>query len=299
VTFTGSFTDPDLGDAWTATVDFGDGAGPQPLALNADHTFSVVHTYLKNGTYPAALLVQDKDGGASSATGTLNVQTFALEADPLNPGRTALFVGGTSANDTISVGSGTSPGSLTLTVNGTNFGTLAPPAGTSFSRVVVYGLAGDDTITVASSVTISAWLYGGAGNDKLTGGSGNDVLIGGDGNDNLAGGAGRDLLIGGAGGDTLTGWDNTQEDILIAGTTSWDANAAALNAIMAEWTSTHDYTTRVNNLINGTGSPDRLNGGYFLQKGETVFDDTSNDTLNYSGLDWLFYDPARDHLHKH
>jgi len=29
----GSFHDPDLGDVWTATVDYGDGSGVQPLAI--------------------------------------------------------------------------------------------------------------------------------------------------------------------------------------------------------------------------------------------------------------------------
>jgi Ca2+-binding RTX toxin-like protein len=151
---------------------------------------------------------------------------------------------------------------------------------------------------VSSAVSVPAWLYGGDGGDKLTGGSGNDVLLGGAGNDTLTGGAGRDLLIGGDGQDQLTGSDDAQDDILIAGTTAFDANAAP-KAIMAEWTSGHDYNTRVNNLTNGSGSPDRLNGSYFLQTGQTVFNDAYTDTLSYSGLDGLFYDLSRDRLSKH
>jgi hypothetical protein len=297
--FSGSFADPDAADTWTATIDFGDGTGAQPLTLNPDHTFSVTHTYLTYATDQAVVTVQDNGGGGGSATGTVSVLRFAVESDPLNPGLTMLMVGGTAANDTISIGSSTAAGSLTLTMNNTNYGTFNPPAGASFSRVVAYGLAGNDTITVATSVTTSAWLYGGDGGDKLTGGSGNDVLVGGTGNDNLTGNAGRDLLIGGDGQDTLTGSGDTQDDVLIAGTTAFDANAAALNAIMAEWTSAHDYTTRVNNLTNGSGSPSRLNGNYFLQLGQTVFNDAYTDTLSYSGQDWLFYDSSRDHLNKH
>src|SRR5262249_40289602 len=41
----GSFTDLDPGQTWTATVDYGDGAGSQPLALNADKSFDLAHTY--------------------------------------------------------------------------------------------------------------------------------------------------------------------------------------------------------------------------------------------------------------
>jgi hypothetical protein len=296
--FTGSFTDPDSADTWTATINFGDGSGAVPLTLNPDHTFSVAHAYLTYATNQVVVTVQDNGGGSGSANGSVSVQRFALENDPLNPGMTMFAVGGTAANDNISIGSGTPAGSLTLTMNNVNYGTFAPP-GASFSRVLVYGLAGNDTITVASSVTTSAWLYGGDGDDKLTGGSGNDVLIGGAGNDNLNGGGGRDLLIGGDGADQLTGTGSNTSDILISGTTSFDANAAALNAIMAEWTSAHSYATRVNNLTNGSGSPDRLNGNYFLQNGQTVFNDAFTDTLNYTAQDWLFYDSSRDHLNKH
>jgi hypothetical protein len=297
--FSGSFADPDTADTWTATINFGDGTGAQPLTLDADHTFSVTHTYLTYATDQVVVTVRDNGGGIGSANGTVSAQRFIVESDPLNPGVLMFAVGGTAANDTISIGSGTAAGSLTLTMNNVKYGSFNPPAGGLFSRVVVYGLAGNDTITVASSVYVSAWLYGGDGSDKLTGGSGNDVLVGGAGNDTLTGGGGRDLLIGGDGSDNLTGSGDTQDDILIAGTTSFDASTAALNAIMAEWTSAHDYTTRVKNLTNGTGSSDRLNGNYFLQLGQTVFNDAYTDTLNYSGQDWLFYDTSRDHLNKH
>src|SRR5262249_50940454 len=45
---TGSFTDPGP-DTWTATVDYGDGSGVQPLALNPDQTFTLSHTYTASG----------------------------------------------------------------------------------------------------------------------------------------------------------------------------------------------------------------------------------------------------------
>ena len=52
-------------------------------------------------------------------------------------------------------------------------------------------------------------------------------------------------------------------DLLIAGTTAYDGNEAALAAIMAEWTSGRDYATRIANL-SGTGSGPRDNGSVFL-----------------------------------
>src|SRR5262249_45165041 len=139
-------------------------------------------------------------------------------------------------------------------------------------RLVAYGITGNNVIQVAGSITLSAWLYAGPGNDLLQGGGGNNVLVGGGGNDPLIAGSGRDLLIGGAGAAQLTG--NSGDDILIAGTTAFDHNQAALAAVMAEWTSARSYADRVANL-SGTGSGPRNNDNVFLiasGPNATVFD---------------------------
>jgi hypothetical protein len=101
-------------------------------------------------------------------------------------------------------------------------------------------------------------LYGGtAGNDMLTAaGTGDDILIGNGGGDTLTdSGSGMNILIGGGGGgDTLTGNGN---DILVSGATRYDsrtsANIAALDAVLAEWTSSDSYNTRINNIMSGVG----------------------------------------------
>jgi hypothetical protein len=72
-TTSGSFTDPDTGDAWTASVDYGDGSGKQPLTLNADKTFSLSHVYDDNGSYTATVTVTDKAGASGSGTATVMV----------------------------------------------------------------------------------------------------------------------------------------------------------------------------------------------------------------------------------
>lgn len=74
----GSFADPGS-DGWSATVDFGDGLGPRPLALNADKTFSVDHAYARGGTYTVTVTVND---GAGSASDTLTVTVNPLVVDP-------------------------------------------------------------------------------------------------------------------------------------------------------------------------------------------------------------------------
>ncbi|HEX5447403.1 MAG TPA: hypothetical protein VFW87_26550, partial [Pirellulales bacterium] len=148
---------------------------------------------------------------------------------------------------------------------------------------------GDDVITVASCLAINAELIAGDGNDALVGGSGKDTLVAGAGRDLLIGGRGADLLIAGSG-----------DDILIAGSTDYDANDAALMAIMADWSSADSYAQRIANLSDAafdgvSPAASRLNGNAFLlaadlgAQDETVLDDLSVDSLVAgAGQDWFF-----------
>jgi hypothetical protein len=63
----GSFTDPGA-DTWTATVDYGDGAGPQVLKLDKDGTFKLHHKYDTPGTFLVIVTVTDDDGGVGTAS---------------------------------------------------------------------------------------------------------------------------------------------------------------------------------------------------------------------------------------
>ena len=74
MTRSGNFTDPDQGQTWTATVDFGDGGGPQPLDLGAAHTFLLQHTYMAGGTFAVVVIVADSEAGAGSASFLVRVQ---------------------------------------------------------------------------------------------------------------------------------------------------------------------------------------------------------------------------------
>jgi autotransporter-associated beta strand protein len=58
----GSFSDPGA-DSWTATVDFGDGSGPQQLKLEPDKKFHLHHKYPAAGTFLVTVTVRDSDGG--------------------------------------------------------------------------------------------------------------------------------------------------------------------------------------------------------------------------------------------
>src|SRR5262249_58714181 len=116
------------------------------------------------------------------------------------------------------------------------------------------------------------------------------------GDDVLSGGSGRNIRIGGIGADTLVG--SQGNDILIGGRTVYDSNPAALaalNAILAEWSSGRDYATRVQNIRTGSGP--LLSSGFRLQAGVTVFNDADVDDLTgAAGADWFFADLGRDRV---
>jgi Ca2+-binding RTX toxin-like protein len=117
--------------------------------------------------------------------------------------------------------------------------------------------------------------------------------VGGSGNDTLTGGPGRSLLIGGLGNDTITGGGD--DDIVIGGYTTFDANAAALTALLNEWKRTDlTYQDRIDHLTGAVGGG--LNGTNYL-KSTTVNDDGVADTLlGGAGLDWFWAKLGQDSL---
>ena len=75
---TGSFGDPGA-DTWSATVNYGDGSGTQPLALSGK-SFSLSHTYADNGSYTVAVTVTETTPEA--ATGTASATVTSLNVAP-------------------------------------------------------------------------------------------------------------------------------------------------------------------------------------------------------------------------
>ncbi len=84
-TATGSFTDPDS-SSWTATVDYGDGSGQQPLTLNADNTFDLSHQYNATGTYTLTVSVTDNQGATRTVTATIGVTSASQLVLGINAG---------------------------------------------------------------------------------------------------------------------------------------------------------------------------------------------------------------------
>jgi VCBS repeat-containing protein len=274
----------DQAAGFTYAIDWGDGSPTQlvqgPSVTQVDHVFAVT------GTFTVRVTATDKDGGASapaSASAPITIRAAELQGN-------VLVVGGTPGGDTVVIKPVDGNGNLSVTVNGAGLGTFHPTG-----RIVVYAQAGNDTVQLAQSakikgniysVGVQAVLFGGDGDDTLDarGSSTDNVLSGGSGADVLWGG-GDDLLVGGLGADVLHGGGD--DDILIGGTTDFDADLAALTAILADWRRTDlSYQARVDRLsgVPGTGWT-----GPVLTAA-TVHDDAAVDQLfGEVGQDWFFY----------
>jgi hypothetical protein len=72
-TFTGAFADPDAGDTWTATVNYGDGSGKHTLSLNSAKHFTLSHGYAADGSFTVTVVVTDNSGESGTAKTTVTV----------------------------------------------------------------------------------------------------------------------------------------------------------------------------------------------------------------------------------
>jgi hypothetical protein len=146
----GSFTDPGA-DTWTATVDYGDGAGPQILSL-VGKSFSLSHLYADDDTYTVTVCVDDDDTGHGCDTVFVTVHNVAPVVDA-GSGAT-IDEGGTFSGS----GSFTDPGAdaWTATVDygdGSAVGALSLNSDKTFSLNHVYtDDDADDTYTVTVCV---------------------------------------------------------------------------------------------------------------------------------------------------
>jgi Ca2+-binding RTX toxin-like protein len=174
ITFTGSGSDPDHGDALTYSWSFSDGGsatGP-----------SASHAFASPARHGAILTVTDPTGQIAQAVVFVDVAARPpVEPPPALPCATVR-----SGNGRANVLTGTPLGDLLRGLGG---------------RDRLSGGAGDDC------------LFGGSGNDTLNGGAGADKLDGGRGNDKLNGGRGTDRYTAGPGRDAVSAADGNAERI--------------------------------------------------------------------------------------
>lgn len=224
---------------------------------------------------------------------------IGLLPDPNRPGKTALFITGTQANDNIEL-TENHESLIQVRINGSIVGTYAPTGG-----IYVWGLAGDDRIVADDTFfDTESMFFGGLGNDILIGGWGNDVLIGGDGNDRLEGGPdGFDILIGGRGSDYILGHNEAiytnygqNGDIMIDGYTVYDTGLTQLYGILKEWSSATPFGDRIGNIRTRVSNTSAGVNNIRLDS-TTVFSDGELDQLYGAvarGDDWFLLDLGLD-----
>jgi hypothetical protein len=226
----------------------------------------------------------------------------------------SLSILGTAGSDTL-VGSN-QPGTWAL--SGANSGQVADIVFSSFENLT--GGSGSDTFAFGPGASLSGTIDGGGGSNTLDysaysgdilvdlllhsaslvgkgvfnvanvhGSHGNDLLVG-DANANvLIGGTGRNVLIGDGGSDTITGGSGF--NLLIGGTTVYDANLAALQALMQYWDDPN--ATTLDQLVNPLKSKKgvTVNGLVLMLNSTTVQNDAAADSLRgSSGPNWFIRD---------
>jgi RHS repeat-associated protein len=135
--------------AFNFAVSFGDAdstsfSSKAPLVLN--------HVYTNTGTFTVSVTATDEYGHTSKvATVTIKVVPVAVETDPFNASQTALFVGGTAGNDTVSFAA--SGKNIAVTLNGVSEGTYS-----TSGPLIVMGQGGKDTVNEASGLKNPQYL---------------------------------------------------------------------------------------------------------------------------------------------
>jgi hypothetical protein len=233
------------------------GSFKTPLAFS-----TTAHVGSGPGKYPITPYgATDPNYAITFVSGTLTIQSgTGLTPDPAHPGKYILTVeGGPGPNQIFVTQAG---GVVQATLNGQ---TVEQVPVSKLSRVVLLGGPQQNRLLVTPPVTVPSAIFGGPGPNILRAGRATSLIVGGPSNDFITGSQRRDFLIGGGGFDRIAARGGG--DLVVGGTTSYDTNLNALDAILAEWTSTHPYAARVSN-ITGTGSgpsfASRLNGNAFL-----------------------------------
>ncbi|HLJ95402.1 MAG TPA: choice-of-anchor Q domain-containing protein [Gemmataceae bacterium] len=253
----------------TGVVDFYDQTthtdlGSLPLSGGSATLSTAAVAALGSHTLAATYSNSDHNFTPPSSPTTLSQLVQGVVRESLGGSAAVLYVGGTPGSNHIEVQLNGAQVTVMLHDGSPDFQTPL----TGLSSLVVYGHGDKEHIQVDHQLMLPAFLFAGDGADThLEGGGGPTVEVGGKGGGHLEGGSGRNILIAGHGGGHLEG--HGSDDILIGGYTDYDANLAALQAILAEWNSTDSFSTRTRVLgsyfntstVHDNGVADHLEGG--------------------------------------
>ncbi len=241
-----------------------------------------------------ALTIDDQDSSTANMYALTSTTLTPADAATISyKGLSSLLVNGSSLGNTFTV-TGTKAGTATALSAGAGPDTikLAGNAAAYAGPLSIDGQTGlnaldyssfSGPVTVDLRLGIATAVAGGIHNiQNVIGGSGNDLFVGNGQGNVLRGGTGRNILIAGDSPGTLIG--NVNQDLLVGGTTKYDTNLVALDAIMAEWANSAPYTVRVPLILNGGG----LNGKYHLGANDFTNNGGGNVLTGGPGLD-LFY----------
>jgi hypothetical protein len=155
------------------------------------------------------------------------------------------------------------------------------PAGSVSGNI--NGQGGNDLLNyVRDSAPVTVNLATGKATGVVGTIAGIQGVVGGSGNNSLTG-AGRCLLIGGAGASQLFG--GTSDSLMIAGSTIYGLQDAALEAILTEWDRTDiSFTQRETDLTSGGG----LNGSDVLTLSTVSSNGKANTITAGTGQAWIF-----------
>ena len=104
-TFVAAFSDQGTSDEHVATIDFGEGGGPEYAEVSQDGSQGSVtaqHRYLEPGVFTAEVCVTDDDGGVGCDQLTFTVSPFSILID-VKPGSEPNSIGCTNTNGTITL----------------------------------------------------------------------------------------------------------------------------------------------------------------------------------------------------
>jgi len=145
--------------AFNFNISFGDGT---TRTVTSRSPLLVDHVYTHPGTFTVSVTATDEYGHTSTvATATVKIISVFLGTDPFNPDQTALFVGGTTGNDTVGFAASGKNG-IDVTLDGVNEGVFS-----TNGPLIVFGQGGKDVVKKGSGLKNPVYLLGSTTADNI------------------------------------------------------------------------------------------------------------------------------------